>query len=97
VRELRNVVEATLALGSPPPPLSEPPGASSPPRGEEILSRDTFEAPYKDARDSVLREFERRYLTYWLDRAGGNVARASRMCRMDRSHLFQLLRRHGIR
>ena len=52
---------------------------------------------YKDARDGLLRELERQFLEHWLRRAGNDVARAARMCEMDRSHLFQMLRRHGLR
>jgi len=95
VRELRNLIEATIALGSVPRLTlgeeSVPPGAS-PMIDDALLGHS-----YKEARAALLHDFERRYLEHWLARAGGNVARAARMCKMDRSHLFQLLRRHGLR
>ncbi len=92
VRELRNYVEATLAMGEAPPLEA---------LDAESAGNDPFAAcvgrPYKDARAAVLHEFERRYLADALDRAKGNVAQAARQCAMDRSHLWDLLRRHELR
>ena len=56
-----------------------------------------LDLPYKDARAAVLHEFEAHYLKHWLEKTGGNVAKASREAKMDRSHLFHLLRRHDLR
>lgn len=92
VRELRNLVEATVAMGEAVVDMMvdvAPAGASS---MEQALP-----LPYKEARAAVLREFERMYLGYWLEKTGGNVAKAAREARMDRSHLFTLLRRHDLR
>jgi DNA-binding NtrC family response regulator len=94
VRELRNFVEATLALGSPPEHADNSP-SMLPPGGLALAA--FLDRKYKDARDAVLREFERQFLDHCLRKAGNNVARAARMCEMDRSHLFQMLRRHGLR
>jgi DNA-binding NtrC family response regulator len=89
VRELRNLVEATLAMGEPPPLDASP----------STMSGDPFAAlvtlGYKQARAKLLHEFEERYLTDLLQRAGGNVSKAAREARMDRSHLIDLLQRHG--
>ena len=95
VRELRNLVEATVALG-------ETPSLAPPAPGEEGAARaDVFRAvlgrPYKEARGVVLEEFERHYLPALVEEAGGNVAEAARRANMDRSYLFSLLRKHGLR
>jgi DNA-binding NtrC family response regulator len=89
VRELRNLVEATLAMGEP-PALDDSP---SPPGGDPFLA--LLPLGYKQARAKLLSEFEERYLTSLLQRSGGNVSKAAREARMDRSHLIELLQRHG--
>jgi DNA-binding NtrC family response regulator len=94
VRELRNFVEATLAMGSA-PSLNEAPGAASAP-GVSIADH-LLEESYKEARERILKEFERTYLSRLLERTSGNVSEAARASKIDRSYLGQLLRRHGLR
>jgi DNA-binding NtrC family response regulator len=89
VRELRNLVEATVAMGEP-PPLSPPDGGDGAP--DPLLT-----LGYKQARTNLLQEFEARYLKALIARTGGNVSRAAREARMDRSHLIDLLQRHGLK
>ncbi|MEO8703686.1 MAG: sigma 54-interacting transcriptional regulator [Kofleriaceae bacterium] len=84
VRELRNAVEAALVIG---------PGAES---EEALASRDEI-VRYKDARATVVRDFERTYLERIIKAAGGNVAQAARLAQMDRSHLIDLVARHGLK
>ena len=97
VRELRNVVEATLAMGE----AQLPEGVAA---AVEEWSEDAgidltplFALHYKEARASWLALFERCYLAHRLERTGGNVTAAAREAGMDRSHLFHLIRRHGLR
>ncbi len=94
VRELRNLVEATVAMGEAPPladalALATPAGADP---WAPLLA-----LPYKPARANLLQEFEKRYLEHLIARSGGNVSRAAREAHMDRSHLIDLLQRHGIK
>ncbi len=91
VRELRNVIEATLALGEV-PALEEARGAGA----LDVIAAACGQ-PYKRGRDAVLRAFEARYLEDLIARSEGNVSRAAREGQMDRSHLIELLRRHGIK
>ena len=90
VRELRNLVEATLAMGEAPSLADSPSPAAGGDPFAPLLSLD-----YKQARNRLLYDFEERYLTRLLERAGGNVSRAAREARMDRSYLIELLQRHG--
>ena len=91
VRELRNWVEAALAIGE--TPELEP--ASAPANGDPIGA--LLDETYKEARGALLHDFEARYLARLLERAGGNVSKAARIAQMNRSHLNDLLRRHGLR
>ncbi len=81
IRELRNAVEAALVVG---------PGYEPMPAAQSGALQ-----PYKDARAAVLHDFETDYLDRLLAIAGGNVSQAARAGSMDRSHLIDLLNRHG--
>jgi len=91
VRELRNWVEAALAMGETPEL-----GPAGPPRAGDPIGAG-LELPYKQARGALVDEFERRYLTRLMERADGNVSKAARLAKMNRSHLNDLLRRHDLR
>ncbi len=107
VRELRNVVEATIAMGEAPElvaraaTLSSPPpdgtGAPSPAPASTPPAPSLVGLSYRDARATVLARFEVEFLRTLLERAGGNVAQAARDADMDRSHLFELLKRHNLK
>ncbi len=93
VRELRNLVEATLAMGEAPTLVPETVAG-------DAVAAPTFPGPehtYKEARADVLQRFEKDYLGKLLTLTKGNVSAASRHAKMDRSHLIELLQRHGLR
>lgn len=92
VRELKNLVEAAVAMGEPNLPHDLEEARPSRLEYERYLG-----IPYKEARQALLRSFEVEFIEHWLERTGGNVARAAREARMDRSHLFHLIRRHRLR
>ena len=99
VRELRNVVAAALATGT----LAldgeivalDPAPAASPPAPDG--AKEGALEPYRSARQTVLEAFERKYLEELLARTQGNIREAARRAQMDRSHLMDLMRRHGMR
>ena len=85
VRELQNVVEKCVALGTTPlVPAS--------------LVQRALEAPADDLAsfDEARAEFERRYLTSLLRTTGGNVSQAARLARRNRSDFYSLLNRHAL-
>ncbi len=91
VRELRNLIEAAVAMGEA-PAVEE---AGSPPMpvrtaGTSALALE-LERPYKEARATLTREFERRYVESLLARAGGNISAAARLAQLTRSHLNELI------
>ena len=83
VRELRNAVESAMVIGTSP---------------ELVAAVSSAEiAPYKEARAVEVGAFERDYLAKLMAAADGNVSRAARIAKMDRSHLIDLLHRHGFK
>ncbi len=98
VRELRNLVEATVAMGETPDLVVPDATPSATTEGSSgIQVGHLLDLPYKEARKAVLEQFEAMYLPHLLETGDGNVSEAARKAQMDRSYLFSLLRRHGIR
>jgi transcriptional regulator with PAS, ATPase and Fis domain len=101
VRELQNVVEHAVVLleaGAEVRPEDIPfltdPGAG----GDLELEPedvDTTES-YYEARDRLLAKFDRRFLTRVVMRAGGNLSKAARMAKVDRTTFYRLMERHGL-
>jgi len=54
------------------------------------------EETYHAARERLLAEFERRYLTWLVAQAGNNISRAARIAAVDRTTLYRLMERHGL-
>jgi transcriptional regulator with GAF, ATPase, and Fis domain len=99
VRELRNVIERALALGGDPgmlvaPGVSEPATTRGAPH-EPGLEFDPG-ASFRDTKEKWTELFERRYLTWLIRRADGNISKAARDADMDRKYLHKLLRKYGI-
>jgi DNA-binding NtrC family response regulator len=96
VAELRAVVERAALRQAPRTP-SESLGIGSP--WGMVLGPAQFDATisYREARAEFERDFEQRYVAWLLRRHGGNVSAAAREARMDRKHLSDLARRHGLR
>lgn len=98
IRELRNVLERAIymARGSGSGEVSAisfPVSASS---GDNFFQ---FEqgASYRDTRAKFDGEFETRYVKWLLGRHNGNVSAAAREARMDRKHLYDMAKKHGLR
>ncbi len=92
VRELRNSVERALAgvdaMLVPPPARGR--GAADP------TAASSAELPFKAAKEKMLDEFTRDYLSALLERSEGNVSAAARMSGIHRNYLHRLLQRYGV-
>ncbi len=110
VRELRNVVERAAAVSEGPAitvqdlaferVLADASTAGSAPVAPELRVTAPAEQPlaaFKDAKQNVIDDFERTYLTQLLARAGKNVSRAAALAGVGRQSLRDLLKRHGLR
>jgi DNA-binding NtrC family response regulator len=98
VRELRNVLERALALGSDPGALVAPLGSDAVRGGGPAAEPMEFVPgqSFRDTKERWTEAFERRYLTWLLRRADGNISKAARDADMDRKYLHKLLRKYGI-
>jgi DNA-binding NtrC family response regulator len=52
---------------------------------------------YKELRKEVLRRFEVDYVWRLLKSTRGNISEAARTAKIDRKHLWRIMRRAGIR
>ncbi|HOX45541.1 MAG TPA: sigma 54-interacting transcriptional regulator [Myxococcota bacterium] len=98
IRELRNAVDRAAAL------LGAASGRPFEPRAfvaelERAIGEGTARqggAAFKDAKGRVVDAFERAYLLDLLARHRGNLSAAAREARLDRHHLKDLLKKHGL-
>src|SRR5690348_9214394 len=101
VRELQNVIEHAVVLLEPGAEIRAEDipfidaGATNP---EKLADEETEgdDSSYYAARDRLLARFDRRYLTRVVMRAGGNLSKAARLARVDRTTFYRLMERHGL-
>jgi transcriptional regulator with GAF, ATPase, and Fis domain len=99
VRELRNVLDRAIYIatagGEHEARIVDLPVTAQAAQREQP----NFEAgkSYREVREQFESDFERRYVSWLLDRHAGNISAAAREARMDRKHLYDLARRHGLR
>ncbi len=106
VRELQNVVEHMVVLLRPgaqiqPEDIPVIDGQVPPEDTDESASaiRDADNAiadGYRTARERLLGRFERRFLQQLVTQADGNVSRAARIARLNRTTLYRLMERYGL-
>ncbi len=95
VRELRNAVERAALVGwtLPAPADAVAPGAGDAP---PVTGGSTGGLTYQQAKERAIWAWERGWITALIRDAGGNLSRAARITRMGRSHVRELVKRHGV-
>lgn len=100
VRELQNVMEHTVVLVDP--------GSEVRPEDIAFFDEPTLsptyvptawegtEEQYHPVRERVLKEFERSYLTWLMNRSGTNLSKAAKIAGVDRTTLYRLMEKHGL-
>jgi DNA-binding NtrC family response regulator len=103
VRELQNVIEHVAVVVEPgaeirPEDLQLTGDATPADTGSTTASliSTLLEESYHAARDRVIAQFERQYLTWLVNRASGNMSKAARIAGVDRTTLYRLMERHGL-
>jgi DNA-binding NtrC family response regulator len=101
VRELQNVIEHVAVLAEPDQliqpdeiPIYDDPGEwpSEAPTSSAVLLNEAYHV----AKDKVIAQFERDYLTRLVGRAGGNMSKAARLASIDRTTLYRLMDKHDF-
>ncbi|UCF19814.1 MAG: sigma-54-dependent Fis family transcriptional regulator [Gemmatimonadota bacterium] len=100
VRELQNAIEHAVVFLDPgmdigPEDIPSIDG-EKPIEGTMPFAFDMVEEPYHEARDRITAEFERRYLTWVVSRAEGNMSKAARIAGIDRTTIYRLMEKHGL-
>ena len=99
VRELRNVLERAVYMAQ--ASGSRELGGIALPSGGTGPQDATFHfepgKSYRETRAKYDAEFERRYVKWLLGRHQGNVSAAAREAKMDRKHLHDIAKKHGLR
>ena len=101
VRELQNVVEHLVVLADPGSRLGAEhipsDDASTPALSAEFDGdKKQLDESYHRAKDQVLAEFEKDYITRLVAKAAGNMSRAARIADVDRTTLYRMLERNGF-
>jgi DNA-binding NtrC family response regulator len=102
VRELQNVIEHVAVLVEPEQvigpddiPVSDEGGGETLPRTAAHLTV-ALDEPYHPAKDRIIATFERDYLSQLIARAGGNMSKAARLAKVDRTTLYRLMEKHRV-
>jgi DNA-binding NtrC family response regulator len=101
VRELQNVIEHVAVIAEADRPIEpehlpvyEDASQSSTTTGVPLA---VMREPYHLAKDKLVADFEKEYLSRLVVRAGGNMSKAARLACIDRTTLYRLMEKHGFR
>lgn len=98
VRELQNVIERAVALADGPVVRSEHlPERLKPAGSEESPALEGVWASYKEAKQEVVRSFERTFLLELLKRHDWHMGNAAQEAGVDRKTIERMVKRHGLR
>ena len=100
VRELQNVIEHAVVLLEPGAEIGveDIPFITDQRTDAELITATEEEGDdgYYAARDRLLGRFDKRYLTRVVIRAGGNLSKAARLAKVDRTTFYRLMERHSL-
>ncbi len=101
VRELQNVIEHAVVLLEPGAEIGveDIPFITDKRTDADLITaceEEGGEDSYYVARDRLLGQFDKRFLTRVIIRAGGNLSKAARLAKVDRTTFYRLMERHGL-
>ena len=97
VRELQNIIERAYYLATPPNiHITDLPSGLGSQNNFGNESR-WKELPYKEAKESVLEDFERKYLQYHLEHNHWNISHTAETCGIDRRTIHRLINKFDLK
>jgi DNA-binding NtrC family response regulator len=96
VRELENLVKRGVVMSSGDSVGPEAVGWQASACVADLNTDDLSAIPYREAKEDVLSQFNRRYIRSALEKTGGNVTQAARRSRIERQSFQQIMRKYDI-
>ncbi len=98
VRELRNLIEVAFLAAKPPVDLSAFLGLGRfiPAAMKEEENSFHADRPFKDAKNELIDDFERKYVKDLLERNNNNVSQSARSAGIERAYLQRLMKKYDI-
>ncbi len=97
VRELENLVKRGVVMSGGEEVTAAAVGWESAGCVANIAVDDLSAIPYREAKENVLSQFNRRYIREALEKTAGNVTQAARRSRIERQSFQQIMRKYDIR
>ena len=102
IRELRTLFERIRSLGHIPADVGAFLQATPPAEGEGVEQESSAfqisaDRPFKDMKNALIEEFERKYLSDLLARNAQNISQSARSAGIERAYLQRLIRKYGMR
>lgn len=97
IRELENVIIQGILFSKKDDITPEDVGFDKK-KKESVCTDDTatLNLDYKDAKEFMLKKFNESYIGNLLEKTGGNVTQAAKICGLERQSLQQIMRRYDI-
>lgn len=98
VRELRNLIEVAFLAAKPPVDLSTFLGLGRfmPATMKEDNEQFHADKPFKDAKNELIDDFERKYVKDLLERNDNNISQSARAAGIERTYLQRLMKKYDI-
>ncbi len=95
VRELENVIQRSVIMSAGEEVTADKIWIRARSGGEEFAAAGSMPT-YSQGRDRAIAGFQRRYIGELLERAGGNISKASRLAGLTRAAFYAIMKKNGL-
>jgi DNA-binding NtrC family response regulator len=97
VREMENIIMQGILFSASDQIKTQDVIIDNKKQGKYPVENKLHDLPYKEAKKSLLQQFNHGYIAQLLSTNNGNVSQAARQCGLERQALQQIMRRYGIK